>query len=663
MSVSGGVGAHPWALYAGTVVVAGGATAGWWLAEPPRLDAPAAFVMVAALAILVAFWPLPGPGDTTAMAPATFTFALLLGWGVAPAVAVQAVAVLVASARRRHPPWRALYVTARYALAFTVAGVLMAMAGVPPLAAGPGPGPVDVVVMAVAAAVWLVVNDLVAATAVWLQLGDDWLSTVVRLLRREGPGRLAMLAVAPLAVTAGRASAVLLPLLLVPLVALSELARRAGDEHRGSPRDDVTGLPGRDAMLRELRVHIRRERSRIGLVLIDLNQFRRVNDAFGHAVGDRLLAAVARRLRERVGQEAPVARLGGDEFAILAAQPAATAEAAAHALAEPVTLDGLSFDVTAAIGVASYPDHGADPSTLLRHAESAMYDAKERGAAYAIYGTELERNSADLLELLADLRRALEPGATEQVQILYQPQVALGSGGVVGVEALLRWHHPRYGTVSPERVTKVAEHSAVMRALTLRVFDQVTTDLAAWREHGLEIRASVNVSIRDLHRPEFVDRLSELLTARGVPANQIQLEITETALLVDARRVMVTLHRLDALGVSLSLDDFGTGYSSLQHLRRLPLAEVKIDRSFVLGMTTDPDDAAVVAAIIDLGRGLGLRVVAEGVEDDRIRRMLTAGGCEVAQGWYYARPMTGDGLVAWLARYRPTPRPSERIDS
>jgi diguanylate cyclase len=339
------------------------------------------------------------------------------------------------------------------------------------------------------------------------------------------------------------------------------------------------------------------------------------------------------------------------------------AEAAAHALAEPVTLDGLSFDVTAAIGVASYPDHGADPSTLLRHAESAMYDAKERGAAYAIYGPELERNSADLLELLADLRRALEPGATEQVQILYQPQVALGSGGVVGVEALLRWHHPRYGTVSPERVTKVAEHSAVMRALTLRVFDQVTTDLAAWREHGLEIRASVNVSIRDLHRPEFVDRLSELLTARGVPANQIQLEITETALLVDARRVMVTLHRLDALGVSLSLDDFGTGYSSLQHLRRLPLAEVKIDRSFVLGMTTDPDDAAVVAAIIDLGRGLGLRVVAEGVEDDRIRRMLTAGGCEVAQGWYYARPMTGDGLVAWLARYRPTPRPSERIDS
>jgi diguanylate cyclase len=659
--MSGRAATSPFAVYAATVGLAGLTTVGWWLADPPRLHAPAACLTIAALAVLVAVWPPPGPGDTTALAPAAFTFALLIGWGPAAAVAVHAVAALVASARRHHPPWRALYVTGRYALAFTAAGVLLQVAGVPPLAGPTGPGLLDVVVLALAACLWLVLNDLVVATAVWVQLGDDWWATLTRLLRREGPARLAMLALAPLAVATGRTSATLLPLLVVPLVAVSELARRTGGEQRATPRDELTGLANRDALLRELRVHIRRERSRMGLLVVDLNQFRRVNDGFGHAVGDRLLAAVARRLRERVGGQAVVARLGGDEFALLAAQPAAVAPAIAHALAEPVTLDGLSLDATGAIGVAIYPDHGGDPSTLLRHAERAMYDAKERGAAYAVYAPELDQHSADLLELLADLRQALDPAA-DQIQVLYQPQVALGSGDVVGVEALMRWHHPRFGTVSPERVTKVAEHSAVMRALTLRVFDRVLTDLAAWREHGLEIRASVNVSIRDLHRPEFVDRLAEMLAARNVPANQIQLEITETALLTDARRVMVTLHRLDALGVSLSLDDFGTGYSSLQHLRRLPLAEVKIDRSFVLGMATEPDDTAVVTAIIDLGRALGLRVVAEGVEDDRIRRTLAAGGCEVAQGWYYARPMPADGLVAWLARYRPAPRPSERVD-
>jgi diguanylate cyclase (GGDEF)-like protein len=655
------------AVHTATVVLSGVVTVGWWLADPPHLGAPAAFWTIAALAVLVAAWPPPGTGDTTALAPAAFTFALLIGWGVAPAIAVQAVAVVVASVRRRHPSWRVLYVIGRYALAFAAAGGLLAVTGVPLLAGGPtdvgGPGPVDVFLLATAAGVWLIVNDLVLATAVRLQLGDDWMSTVVRLLRREGPARLAMLALAPVVVATGRTGATLLPLLLIPLFAVSELARRVGGEHRASPRDGLTGLPNRDALLRELRVHIRRGRARMGLVLLDLNQFRRINDGYGHTVGDRLLAAVARRLRDRVGGQGLVARLGGDEFAVLAAQPSALAEAVANALAEPVTVDALSFDVTAAVGVATYPDHGADPSTLLRHAESAMYDAKERGAAYAIYGPELEQGSADLMELLTDLRRALEPAGSDQIQILYQPQVALKSGEVVGVEALLRWHHPRYGTVSPDRVTKVAEHSAVMRALTLRVFDLVTSDLSAWKEHGLEIRASVNVSVRDLHRPEFVDRLAELLAARNLPANQIQLEITETALLTDARRVMVTLHRLDALGISLSLDDFGTGYSSLQHLRRLPLTEVKIDRAFVLGMTTDPDDAAVVTSIVDLGRALGLRVVAEGVEDDRTRRLLVASACEVAQGWYYARPMTADGLVAWLARYRPAPRANERIDT
>jgi EAL domain-containing protein (putative c-di-GMP-specific phosphodiesterase class I) len=191
-----------------------------------------------------------------------------------------------------------------------------------------------------------------------------------------------------------------------------------------------------------------------------------------------------------------------------------------------------------------------------------------------------------------------------------------------------------------------------MRRLTARVLEDAVAQLAKWRADGLNLRVSVNVSARDLHRTEFVDDLASLLAERGVPANQLEIEITEGALMADARRVLVTLHRLDKLGVALSLDDFGTGYSSMQHLRRLPLAEVKIDRSFVLGMTTDPDDAAIVDTIIDLARRLGLRVVAEGVEDEETRRALRESGCEVGQGWYFARPMPAEALASWLARYR-----------
>jgi EAL domain-containing protein (putative c-di-GMP-specific phosphodiesterase class I) len=282
-----------------------------------------------------------------------------------------------------------------------------------------------------------------------------------------------------------------------------------------------------------------------------------------------------------------------------------------------------------------------------------MYDAKDRAARYAIYSPESDQNSVERLELLADLRRALD-GGNDELRLFYQPQIDMGTGEVVGTEALLRWNHPQRGFVSPDMVIKVAEHTAVMRRLTNRVMDDAIAQLAKWKAQGLTLRTSINVSVRDLAHAELVDELAELLTDRGVSPNQVQLEITEGALMADPRRVLVTLHRLDKLGVALSLDDFGTGYSSLQHLRRLPLAEVKIDRSFVLGMTTDPDDAAVVGSIIDLARALGLRVVAEGVEDDETRRLLSASGCEVGQGWYYARPMPADALANWLARYRAT---------
>jgi diguanylate cyclase (GGDEF)-like protein len=569
----------------------------------------------------------------------------------------------------------------QYALSFAAAELVLSAAGVARLSEdAPASRPSVLAVLAVfgSAVVWFAVNSVLVTTAVTLRFGGAWTGNFTRALRRDGLWTLSLLALGPLVAAAGNVSALLVPLMLVPLFTVTGLATFTAEQARKGKRDELTGLPNRKALFARMRQEARAysersrrlrggrqpatdDRRRMALLLLDIDQFRRVNDALGHAVGDRLLGAVAVRLREAIGADGMVARLGGDEFAVLAPRLAdqdaagVLAFRVADALSEPFTLQTLPLDMTAAIGVAIYPDHGTDSTTLLRHAEVAMYDAKDHGTTYAIYTAEAEQHTPEKLELLADLRRALDSGSDE-LQLFYQPQVDLASGEVVGTEALLRWNHPERGFVSPEVLIKVAEHTAVMRLITSWVIEDAVGQLAKWKAQGLTLRTSMNVSARDLHRPEFVDELANVLADRGVSANQIQLEITEGALMADPRRVLVTLHRLDKLGVALSLDDFGTGYSSLQHLRRLPLAEVKIDRSFVLGMVTDPDDAAVVKSIIDLARALGLRVVAEGVEDEDTRRLLVACGCEVGQGWYFARPMPADAFGTWLGRYRPGTR-------
>ena len=658
------------------VVAAGLASVSYAFTELPEQIriAPAGLCVIAVLAIAVdsQSFTAPGRGPGSTVFPSiAFTFALLLGWGLAPAVAVQAAAVIVSAIRLRHAPWRAAFNAGQYALALAAASWVLRLGGVSGLASAQEVNTGAVAAIVGAACAWFTVNDLLVTTAVWLRFGGRWRHMIKRRLREYTMSTLALLALGPLVVGASAVSPSLVPLMLIPLYSVNQWARSSEEERRKSMYDDLTGLPNRRALFAEMIQQARSyaERSsrapgdhrRMALLLLDIDQFKRVNDALGHTVGDRLLGAVAERIRECIGSDGFVARLGGDEFAVLAPRlvdPAAArvlAQRVADALAEPVTLDGLPLDVTASIGVAIHPDHGTDNANLLRHAEVAMYDAKDRASTFAVYTPESDQNSPERLQLVAELRRALEVSRPDEIQLYYQPQVDMHTGAVVGVEALLRWQHPKRGAVSPEHLIRVAEHTAVMRLLTSRVIEDAIGQLAKWRAQGLNLRVSINVSVRDLHRPELVDHLSSMLTDRGVSPNQVQLEITEGALMADPRRVLVTLHRLDRLGVALSLDDFGTGYSSLQHLRRLPLAEVKIDRSFVLGMATDPDDAAVVGSIIDLARALGLRVVAEGVEEDSTRRMLINGGCEVAQGWFYARPMPADALISWLARYRPAP--------
>jgi diguanylate cyclase (GGDEF)-like protein len=664
-------------------------------------DLPAAFWVMAGLAVLVDSRPFTPPGrrQSSAVFPSTcFTFAIMLGWGLAPAVAVQAAAVVVSSWRMRHVWWRAAFNIAQYALALSAAYAVSRLADLERI------GWRDVVVVAAAAAAWFAVKYGSVTVAVRLLFGGRWWAMFRQGLPFELLSIGALLLLSPVMLAAAEASAALIPLVVVPLYAVYRMARLSAEQEQLSRIDPLTGLANRKGLLGEVADQLPAHAERgakgvagrhLALLVLDLDRFKHVNDALGHAVGDRLLIEVGGLLTDAVRPGDVVARLGGDEFAILAPGLNSVEDArdlagrVVAALAQPVPLDGLPLDVSGSMGIAVYPAHGEDFATLLRHADVAMYDAKHRGDTITVYAPESDHNSPERLSLLADLRRALddcpapgvagsEPrsaatrpdgagrprpaasgasaadpaGGGRQITMYYQPQIAIETGEVVGVEALLRWRHPRHGMVDPEELIRVAEQSAVMRLLTRRVVDDVVEQVAKWSAAGINLRAALNVSVRDLHDGEIADQIADLLARYALPADRLQLEITEGALMADPRRVLATIARLDKIGVAIALDDFGTGYSSMQHLRRLPLAEVKVDRSFVLGMSTDADDAAIVRSVIELAGALGLRVVAEGVEDERTWRLLHAAGCHVAQGWFYARPMPADELVTWLGRYR-----------
>ncbi|GIF52428.1 diguanylate cyclase (GGDEF)-like protein [Asanoa ferruginea] len=639
-------------------------------------DLPTAFWLMAALAVLCDYRPFapPGPRQSSAVFPSIcFTFAILLAWGLGPAILVQAAAVVSSSIRLRHATWRAVFNVAQYALALGAAEAVLRGFGEAAFAQGTGPTWIDVVAASVAAAAWFVVKYGTVTIAVRLHAGGNWWRTFRHGLAFESVSIGALLLLAPILVGGPASQSVaLIPLMLVPLFAVYRMSRLSAEQEHLARLDPLTGLANRKALLAEVHeqatLHCARAAAgapdqHFALLLLDLDRFKHVNDALGHAVGDRLLIDVSDRLVRAVGPADVVARLGGDEFAILTPRltdadgARALADRIVVALAEPVSLDGLPLDVAGSIGIALFPEHGDDFATLMRHADVAMYDAKHRRDTVVVYTPESDHNTPERLSLLGDLRRALDPDlvspAAGEITMYYQPQIEIQTGAVVGVEALLRWRHAKRGMVDPEELIKVAEQSAVMRLLTRRVVDDVVEQLAKWQAAGVHLRAAVNVSIRDLHTLEIVDQIKERLARFEVAPEQLQLEITEGALMADPRRVLATISELAKLGVAIALDDFGTGYSSMQHLRRLPLTEVKVDRSFVLGMATDADDHAIVRTVIDLAGALGLRVVAEGVEDERTWRLLRGVGCHVAQGWFYARPMPAEELVDWLGRYRP----------
>ena len=474
----------------------------------------------------------------------------------------------------------------------------------------------------------------------------------------------------PLALLVIRSAPQLLPLFAVPLAVLYAAWRIARERVRDQETDSLTGLANRGALLRAAREAIgsgiggggAAERRWVALVLFDLDRFRSLNDTLGHAAGDRLLVQVGTRLRRAVDSpETPgalVARISGDEFAVLLTGVGDTegllhtARGLAAELAAPIYLDGIQLVLESSAGLAVSPDHAADAETLLRRADVAMAHAQRSRSGIELYRPEQDADTPERLGLLGDLRRALDNG---DVKIHYQPKVAF-DGHVVGLEALVRWDRVGRGPVSPEEFVGLAESTGLMPQLTDYVLDAAVAQLASWRAEGMTVQVAVNVSPRDVLRQGFAGSVADRLARHGVPAAALQLEITERLLLEDGQLAAATLEELRGHGVGMSLDDFGTGYSSLVRLRRLPVGELKIDRSFVSRMVADDHDAAVVLCSVQLAHSLGLTVVAEGVEDDETWERLHDMGCDAVQGWLVSAALPADQATAWL-RVRNAARP------
>jgi diguanylate cyclase (GGDEF)-like protein len=413
---------------------------------------------------------------------------------------------------------------------------------------------------------------------------------------------------------------------------------RSGRRHRRqidalASTDPLTGLPNRAAFTKRVR-----DRLSAGtpatVLIVNLDGFRDVNDQLGHEIGDRLLNAAGQRIAATAGASDTVARLGCDEFAVLLAPHASSAMAdwLTRTLQQPYSLGELTVDLEVSIGAATSRADD-DAATLLNHADLAMHTAKSRRLGFREFDADHVHDTAARLRLLGDLRRALD--STAQLTLHYQPKIDLATGAIAGVEALARWQHPDRGPVSPAEFVLVLESTSLIHAFTDQILSIALGQARAWRTAGHPIRVAVNVSTRTLLDPGFIDRLVGLLTTHEVPGDQLCIEITEYTMMADPDTAISTLHRIRALGVRISIDDYGTGYSSMAYLKSLPVDELKIDRAFVTDMTSDP---ALVVSTIELGHNLGLTVTAEGVEDDATRAALVAAGCDLAQGYLFARP-------------------------
>jgi diguanylate cyclase (GGDEF)-like protein len=596
-----------------------------------------------------------GDGGETTIAT-SFALALVVTAGAPQAAVILGASAVVAHLSRQRPVSTGLLHGAQLTLALAAAGMAFELLHDRVFA---GFAPMDeLAAICLAAPVFFLCEAVVRARSLSVSQGGS----LREALRRDWGFQLSLvasqIAMTPMAVLAAQRTVWLVPLLLVPAVAVHRSARLSIEREFEALHDPLTRLPNRALFHRLVQEHIERSSQGVAVLFLDLDRLREVNDTLGHHIGDRLLQQIGPRLRAMLGPEATVGRIGGDEFAVLlpgvteAKEATRIANALAAAVAEALGVQHLTLAVEANIGIALYPEHAEDSAELLQRADVALYVAKERRSMSELYDAERGARSRRSLSLIGDLRRAID---RRELVLYYQPKAELGSGRICGVEALVRWQHPEHGLVAPDEFIPLAEHTMLMDPLTMWVLDEALSQCAIWRQAGLDLRIAVNLSVRNLHDPELAAKVAGRLHARGLPPSSLELEITESSIMAEPLRAMETLGQLSRLGVRLSVDDFGTGYSSLAYLKRLPVNEVKIDRSFIRDMTTDASDAAIVRSTMDLARHLGLEVVAEGVETQEVWSALVLLGCDYAQGDFLSPPLEPGKALAVLRQRMSVP--------
>ncbi len=624
------------------------------------VDDPLTFAVLAGGILLGEMLPvkIPRRGDDEELTlSASFAMALLLLGGLGPALVAQGAASALQDVRSGKPAWRVRFNLGQYTLSMIAAWLVIRMISVSPRIDVLHPfGSRQLPAMLLGAAAFFLVNVFVVGVAVAAYQHVP----IVRYFRGSVSfvvvtGAVVLL-VAPIVLAAAAYTVVIVPLCLAPVLAMYNSVHQSARSEHEARHDALTGLPNRTAFHETIRTAIENESVPAAVLLMDLDRFKEVNDTLGHRYGDLLLVQVAQRFKDVIGKQGQIARLGGDEFAVInpasdRQEATALAHRIADALRDPFELEEMVVDVQASVGIALFPEHGHGVETLLQKADVAMYRAKETRANVALYDERHDHHSPAKLALTAELRTAVD---SEEIVLWYQPELDLRTREVMAVEALVRWDHPRLGVLPPSSFVRMAEATNLIKPLTQRVMEMALLQIAHWHAIGLELAVAVNISAQVLVDQSFTQQVVAALRRTGVAPQHLKLEVTETALMSDPVTARTVLRELEALGCEISIDDFGTGYSSLAYLADLPVSEVKIDRSFVSRMSAGSSEKVIVNSTIDLAHHLGLRAVAEGVEDWSMLPELEALGCDAAQGYAISHPLAGPDVTRWMLDFRST---------
>jgi len=646
---------HRFVLYTfGVAAFAVAALAGWGSTWTWQVNSPALLAMLSVFVLAAELLPIPVPrrhGLAKVTVSTAFAVAILLRFGPLPATLVYVTSSVIADSIARVAPIKVMFNAAQYVLAMIAAAGVLALAGTQPMTEITG---TDLPIVIAAAVVFFVVNHALACTAAALLTGLP----IVRYMRDDLAFQTwtagCALAFAPLVLAAADSGLALVPLCFVPMLALYIGGRQAAVNSHRAYHDTLTDLPNRRLLAEHLSAALagaQQENRPLAVMILDLDDFKGINDTLGHDFGDLVLRAVADRFDQALGHGATLARLGGDEFAVVmdgtGAQAGQAAQRLVTALADPLRVESLAVQTAASIGIACFPEHGTTAPELMRHADVALYCAKASDVSIQTYAEEYDEYSIDRLELAAQLRRGIERG---ELSVLYQPKVALHGRAVPAVEALARWDHPQLGCIAPDGFIPLAEQTGIITLLTERVLDAALAQCGVWRREGIDVHVSVNVSTRTLLDHDLPPMIRTLLDRYDLPPSVLELEIPERRIIADLRRSRSALDELRAMGVRIAIDQFGTGSSTLTQLQELPVDGIKIDRSFVTRMETHDDDAVLVRSMIELGQNLHLRVTAEGVENEDTSRSLRELGCDFAQGLHVGRPLIAAECRDYLER-------------